>query len=142
MSQTAINDLLSHPQLITSLASSKVSRLIWISEGGLEAAAFPSVEVQLKATLAFFGQHGSKYTYVGGPSIGAVCGHVWDTRRKRPARLRAATVPRFRRAQAPPPRLRRASARPPLRRTPAPPIGDNCEITFRAAARQTRDSHG
>jgi enterochelin esterase-like enzyme len=82
MSQTAINDVLNHPDLITNLASSKITRLIWISEGGMEAAAFPSVEVQLKATLAFFDQHGIRYRYVDGPSIGAVYGHVWDTWRK------------------------------------------------------------
>jgi enterochelin esterase-like enzyme len=82
MSQAAIDDALNHPDLITNLANSKVTRPIWISEGGLEPQAFPSVEAQLKATLAFFDQHGIKYTYVDGPSIGAIYGHVWDTWRK------------------------------------------------------------
>jgi enterochelin esterase-like enzyme len=82
MSPAAINDVLDHPGLITNLATNKATRLIWISEGGMEAAAFPSVEVQLKATLAFFDQHGIRYRYVDGPSIGAVYGHVWDTWRK------------------------------------------------------------
>jgi enterochelin esterase-like enzyme len=82
MSPAAIDDALAHPRLITNLAHNRATRLIWISEGGLEAAAFPSVETQLKATLAFFDQHGIRYKYVDGPSIGAIYGHVWDTWRK------------------------------------------------------------
>ena len=82
MKQPAIDDLLAHPSLINNLAHNRATRLIWISEGGLEPAAFPDVEAQLKATLAFYDQHGIKYRYVDGPSIGAVGGHVWDTWRK------------------------------------------------------------
>ena len=82
MNPTAMADVMNHPDLITNVAKSKVIRRVWISEGGLEATAFPDVEANLKATLAFFDQHGIKYQYVDGPSIGAVYGHVWDTWRK------------------------------------------------------------
>ena len=85
MSPAAINDVLAHPDLISGVVNAqhrRAIRLVWISEGGLEAAAFPSVETELKATLAFFDQYDIKYTYVPGPSIGAIFGHVWDTWRK------------------------------------------------------------
>jgi enterochelin esterase-like enzyme len=82
MSPAAINDVLNHPDLITGLARSKETKLIWISEGGLEPEAFPNVEANLKATLQFFDQHGIEYRYVDGPDIGADFGHVWDTWRE------------------------------------------------------------
>jgi enterochelin esterase-like enzyme len=79
---TAMTDILNHPDLIADVANSKVIRLVWISESGLEATAFPDVEANLKATLAFLDEHGIDYTYVDGPSVGAIYGHVWDTWRK------------------------------------------------------------
>jgi enterochelin esterase-like enzyme len=83
MSNATITDpLTNHLDLLTGLAKASKGKLIWISEGAQEAAAFPSVEVQLTNTLALFDQYGVKYTYVPGAQIGAIGGHVWDSWRK------------------------------------------------------------
>ncbi len=76
------NDLVqNHPDLITNVANSKVNKLLWISFGGLEYLVSNKWQ-NLAATLEFFDQYHINYTYVDGPTFGAIYGHVWDTWRK------------------------------------------------------------
>jgi len=70
-----------HSDLITNVANSKVTKLFWISFGGLEYVVSNKWK-NLADTLAFFDQYHIKYTYVPGPKFGADYGHVWDTWRK------------------------------------------------------------
>jgi enterochelin esterase-like enzyme len=70
-----------HPDLITNMANSKVTKLFWISFGGLEYVISNKWK-NLAATLAFFDQYHIRYTYEDGPTFGAIYGHVWDTWRK------------------------------------------------------------
>ncbi len=70
-----------HPDLITNVANSKVTKLLWISFGGQEYLVSNKWK-NLAATLEFFDQYHINYTYVDGPTFGAIYGHVWDTWRK------------------------------------------------------------
>jgi enterochelin esterase family protein len=70
-----------HPDLITGLARSKTLKLLWISFGGEEALVSNHQHWEA-GTEAVFNQYGVKFTYVDGPSFGAIYGHVWDTWRK------------------------------------------------------------
>jgi len=80
MGEATITDLVqNHKDMLTNLANSKDVKLIWITEGALEPAAFPSVETNLKATLALYDQYHIKHTFVPGDKVGTPGGHVWDT---------------------------------------------------------------
>jgi enterochelin esterase family protein len=82
MPPEVITDLTqNHPDLITGLANSKELKLLWMSFGG-EEALVSNHQHWLAATEAVFDQYGVKYTYVDGPTFGAIYGHVWDTWRK------------------------------------------------------------
>jgi enterochelin esterase-like enzyme len=79
LSQADRDDLVqNHPNLITNVANSKVNKLFWISFGGLEYLVSNNY-ARLAGTLAFFDQYHISYTYVDGPTFGAIYGHVWDT---------------------------------------------------------------
>jgi enterochelin esterase-like enzyme len=74
-----INDLIQNrPDLINGVVNSKVNKLFWISFGGLEYLVSNNY-ARLAGTLAFFDQYHISYTYVDGPTFGAIYGHVWDT---------------------------------------------------------------
>lgn len=68
-------------QLLTGVAHSKELKLLWMSFGG-EESLVANHQHWLAATEALFNQYGIKYTYVDGPTFGAIYGHVWDTWRK------------------------------------------------------------
>ncbi len=74
MGQSIIDELVQNGIDLPSLAAAinKDTKLLWISRGGLEGT--PDVTL--------LDQYGIKYTYVPGPTIGAIYGHVWDTWRK------------------------------------------------------------
>ena len=69
------------PQLLTGVANSKELKLLWMSFAG-EEYLVANHQHWLAATEALFNQYGIKYTYIDGPTFGAVYGHVWDTWRK------------------------------------------------------------
>jgi len=67
-----------HLDLLTNPAVNRGTKLFWISVGGESDIAYNNN----LAVMALFDQYGIKYTYVPGPEIGAIYGHVWDTWRK------------------------------------------------------------
>lgn len=82
MPPEVITDLTqNHPDLIEGLAKSKTLKLLWISFGGEESLVSNHQHWEA-GTEAVFDKFGVKYTYVDGPSFGAIYGHVWDTWRK------------------------------------------------------------
>jgi enterochelin esterase-like enzyme len=86
MSSTQITDLSqNHPGLIKGVVKAQtagVIKEIWITQGGEEPVAIPSLANELQPTLTFYDQNGIKYDFVPGDTIGAIYGHVWDTWRK------------------------------------------------------------
>jgi enterochelin esterase-like enzyme len=70
-----------HADLLTGLAKSNSLKLLWISFGG-EESLVSNHQHWLADTNALFDKYGVKYTYVDGPTFGAIYGHVWDTWRK------------------------------------------------------------
>jgi enterochelin esterase-like enzyme len=86
MSTTQINDLSqNHPGLIKGVVKAEqagVIKEIYITQGGEEPTAIPSLANELQPTLTFYDQNGIKYDFVPGDTIGAIYGHVWDTWRK------------------------------------------------------------
>jgi enterochelin esterase-like enzyme len=82
MPPEVITDLTqNHADLLTGLAKSKSLKLLWISFGG-EESLVSNHQHWLADTNALFDKYGVKYTYVDGPTFGAIYGHVWDTWRK------------------------------------------------------------
>jgi enterochelin esterase family protein len=82
MPPEVITDLTqNHPDLIAGLAHSRSLKLLWMSFAG-EESLVANHQHWLAATEAVFDQYGVKYTYVDGPTFGAIYGHVWDTWRK------------------------------------------------------------
>ena len=86
MSTTQITDLSqNHPGLIKGVVKAQkagVIKEIWITQGGEEPVAIPSLANELQPTLTFYDQNGITYDFVPGDTIGAIYGHVWDTWRK------------------------------------------------------------
>jgi len=77
------NDLVqNHLGLLSNRAINKDTKLFWITMGGPDDLNRTGVAADLPATLALFDQNHIKYTYVPGPKIGAIYGHIWDTWRK------------------------------------------------------------
>jgi len=70
-----------HSDLLAGWAKSKTLDLLWISFGGEEGLVSNHQHWEA-ATEALFKQFHIDYTYVDGPTFGAVYGHVWDTWRK------------------------------------------------------------
>lgn len=70
-----------HQDLLTGVAESKSVKLLWMSFGG-EESLVSNHQHWLAGTEAVFQQYRINYTYVDGPTFGAVYGHVWDTWRK------------------------------------------------------------
>jgi enterochelin esterase-like enzyme len=77
MSQSIIDQLTQNGIDWLSLvaAINRDTKLFWISTGNPTDIAYSGAQT----TRALFDQYGVKYTYVDGPTIGAMGGHVWDT---------------------------------------------------------------
>lgn len=71
-----------HSDLLTDPKINKRTKLFWYTFGGPDDLNRPGVAEDVAATLGMFDQFHINYTYVDGPSVGAVYGHVWDTWRK------------------------------------------------------------
>lgn len=70
-----------HADLLAGVAKSKTLKLLWLSFGGQEYLV-ANHQHWLAGTEAVFNQYHVNYTYVDGPTFGAINGHVWDTWRK------------------------------------------------------------
>jgi enterochelin esterase-like enzyme len=82
MSQSFRDDLVqNHLDLLTNPAINKDTKLHWITVGGPDDYNRPGV-APLAHVLEFLDQYHINYTYVPGPSFGAIYGHVWDTWRR------------------------------------------------------------
>jgi enterochelin esterase-like enzyme len=83
MPQVFREDLVqNHEDLLTDPALNKQTKLLWITMGGPDDINLSGGAVDLAATLALLDQYHINYTYVPGPTFGAIYGHVWDTWRK------------------------------------------------------------
>jgi len=71
--------ILNHTDLLTNPDINKRTKLFWYTFGGPDDLNRPGVDADVSATLGMFDQFNINYTYVDGPSIGAVYGHIWDT---------------------------------------------------------------
>ncbi len=80
MSVATCQDLIqNHSDLLSNPDINKLTKLFWYTFGGPDDLNRPGVAADVAATLGMFDQFGIKYTYVPGPEIGAIYGHIWDT---------------------------------------------------------------